>query len=103
MLVRRDSSYDFCGGALYEFEALKQHTGVTIPQRDVIRARRSGLKTDGLTNHERDCLGFRFPDALRCACAAHGPVKSLVGYFVYQRRDGFSWGLAGKQLDFPAF
>jgi hypothetical protein len=35
-LVRRDSSYDFGGGALYEFEALKQHTGVTIPQRDII-------------------------------------------------------------------
>lgn len=29
--IRRDGRDDFGGGALHEFEALKQHTGVTIP------------------------------------------------------------------------
>lgn len=74
-LVWRDGRDNFGGGALYEFEALKQHSGVAIPQQDVIRARRSGLKADCLANHKRHSLSFRFADALRCACAALGAVK----------------------------
>ena len=39
-LVWRDGRDNFGGGALYEFETFQQHSGVAIPQRDVIRARR---------------------------------------------------------------
>ncbi len=78
-LVRCDGRDDFGGSALYEFEALKQHSRVSVPQRNVIRARRSGLKADGLANHKSDGLGFRLAEALRCARAALGAVKPLVG------------------------
>jgi len=71
---------DFGGGVLYEFElsssTRRHHSTTRCNPRS-----RSSLKADGLADHECDGLGFRFPDALRCACAALGPVKSLVGYF----------------------
>ena len=83
-LVRGDGRDDFGGGALHEVEALKQHSGVTIPEGDVVRARRSGVKADGLANHECAGLGFTL-SLVRFAvlAAALGAVKSLVGYLMY--------------------
>jgi hypothetical protein len=58
---------------------LSSSTAASPFHKDVIRARRSGLKADCLANHERYRLGFRLAEALRCARAALSAVKPLVG------------------------
>lgn len=64
--------------ALHEFVASKQYGGVTVPQGDVIHARRPRFQSDGLANHERDGLGFRFASVFGRARATIGVVETLV-------------------------
>ena len=86
-LVRGDGRDDFGGGALHEVEALKQHSGVTIPEGDVVRARRSGVKADGLANHECAGLGFTRSCASLCLRGAwRGEVaRGLPHVLAWQR------------------
>lgn len=79
--MRRDGGDNFGGGALHEFETLKQHGGVAIPQRDVIRTRRSGLKGEPRRLwHQIICLlvaGCYFSKSLRLL-SRMGPGTRVV-------------------------
>src|SRR5208282_4969955 len=72
-------------GLLNGLQALAQKTGVSVPERYVIRRRTSRLKPDGLADDEGHGFGLGFADLLGGQGAALTPVQEFMADLVRQR------------------
>src|ERR1700733_1816124 len=95
-------SNDLHCGALDNFQTLCEQRCITVPKGDVVGARGSRLKPDGIRHDVGDGLGFGFALALGRTDASVAAVHQFVRDFVGERLDGFGGGLPRENRDFSA-
>lgn len=70
-------------------EAFGQGVNISVPKLNVVRSRRTGIKTNRLADNIRGSFRFGFADAFVGRRSTVATVKKLVRQFMRKRRELF--------------
>src|ERR1700733_3005835 len=72
-------------------ETFGQNVNISVPKLNVVRRRRTGIKTNSLADNIRGSFRFGFADAFVGRRSTVAPMKKLMRQFMRERRELFGW------------